>query len=315
MHLIRGLHNIRPQHRGCAATIGTFDGVHLGHRAVLDQLAGHAHRLQLPSVVITFEPTPQEYFAAEVAPARLSRLREKLLAFTREDVDAILCLPFTQKLARLEADAFVQSVLVEGLDIRHLVVGDDFRYGRQRKGGFDELLEAGQRHGFSVENTHTHVYDGERVSSTRVRQALKSGDLELATALLGRPYEICGRVARGEQRGRTIGFPTANIALHRNSTPLSGVFAVQVYDLEDWPLPGVANLGTRPTVDGVEPVLEVHLFDFDRDIYDQYCRVEFVRHLRDEKKFASFDALKQQIQLDALAARDLFSAAIDQKRV
>ncbi|MEE9343601.1 MAG: bifunctional riboflavin kinase/FAD synthetase [Gammaproteobacteria bacterium] len=315
MQLIRGLHNINAEHRGCVATIGTFDGVHLGHKAVLNQLAEHAKRLNLPAVVITFEPTPQEFFTPETAPARLSRLREKLETFQQSQVDYVLCLRFDDGLASLDADEFVGRVLVNGLQIRYLVVGDDFRFGRERKGDFDQLIAAGKMHDFPVENTATLYHDEQRVSSTRVRQALQEGDMTLASDLLGRPYTISGRVKLGQQRGRSIGFPTANIALHRNRMPLQGVFAVAVHGLEDWSLPGVANLGTRPTVDGVESILEAHIFDFDREIYGQHIQVEFVTKIREEKKFESFDALKQQIQMDALAARDHFSRLIDSKLV
>lgn len=315
MRLIRGIHNLRGSHQGCVATIGNFDGVHRGHRAVLEQLDTHAQRLQLPATVITFEPTPQEFFTPDSAPARLCRLREKLVAFKRLGVKQVLCLKFDQQLAALEAEAFIRNILVEALGIRYLVVGDDFQFGKLRRGDFAMLEAAGKRQGFPVENTRTFIDEDERVSSTRIREALGKGELETAERLLGRPYSIHGRVAPGDQRGRTIGFPTANIRLHRQRTPLSGVFAVTVDCLEAHVLPAVANLGSRPTVGGTEPVLEVHIFDFNRDIYDAHVEVNFVSKLREEKKFDSFEALKQQIQLDAMAARDCFSSQLRSRKV
>ncbi len=293
--------------RGCALTIGNFDGVHRGHQAVLDQLHARAAELQLPATVMVFEPTPQEYFLSDMAPARLQRLRDKLSLFHELGVEQVVCLRFDHKLAEHDADAFVKDILVDGLGVRHLVIGDDFRFGKGRSGDFAFLQQAGRQHGFEVVSTHTLVENGERVSSTRIREALAAGELDKAAQLLGRPYTIFGRIAPGQQRGRTIGFPTANVHLHRTVSPVSGVFAVRVHGLEGQVLEGVANLGTRPTVCGNETVLETHLFDFDRDIYGHYVGIEFCSKLRDEKKFESFEALKQQIQRDAEQARQFFS--------
>ncbi len=309
MELIRGLHNLHPRHRGCAATIGNFDGVHLGHQAVLGQLSERAAELGLPMVVVIFEPQPQEFFSPATAPPRLTRLREKLEALRRYAVERVLVLRFDARLAALSADAFIQRVLVDGLDVRYLVVGDDFRFGQGRAGDFRLLQETGAREGFQVVNMHTFAVGGERVSSTRVRSALAQGDLETAEALLGRPYRISGRVAAGEQRGRTIGFPTANIHLHRHQSPLQGVYAVELFGLEQEPLPGVANLGRRPTVGGTRLQLEVHLFDFDREIYGRNVHVNFLRRIRDERTFESFDALRRQIDADAAQARAFFASA------
>lgn len=306
MELIRGLHNLRARHRGCAVTIGNFDGVHLGHQAVLGQLAERAAELGLPMAVMIFEPQPQEFFAPETAPARLTRLREKLEALRRYAVERVLCLRFDRALASLTAEEFIQRVLIDGLDVRYLVVGDDFRFGKGRSGDFKLLQEIGERQGFPVVNMHTFAIGGERVSSTRVRDALAQGDLETAGALLGRPYRMSGRVAHGEQRGRSIGFPTANIHLHRDKTPLQGVYAVELFGLEHEPLPGIANLGRRPTVDGTRLQLEVHLFDFDQDIYGRNVHVNFLQRIRDERKFESFDALREQIVRDAEQARAFF---------
>ena len=307
MEFIRGYHNLRPQHRGCVATIGNFDGVHLGHQTVLGQLSEKAAELGVPSVVISFEPYPMEFFAPDKAPARLTRLREKVRALTRYAVDRMLCLNFDADFAAQPPEEFIQHVLIDGLNVRYLVVGDDFRFGKDRAGDFDLLRKMGEQHGFQVVNLHTFAIDGERVSSTRVREALAKGDMAQAEQLLGRPYRMCGRVAHGDKRGRTIGFPTANIHLHRNTTPVKGVFAVEMFGIEGEPVQGVANIGTRPTVDGTRSLLEVHLFDFNADIYGQYVNVEFVRKLRDEERFDSFEELRKQIDIDAENARTFFA--------
>lgn len=307
MELIRGVHNLRPRHRGCVATIGNFDGVHLGHQAVLGQLAQKADELRLPAVVIIFEPQPQEFFAPDRAPPRLTRFREKLQALRRYAVDRVLCIRFDRAFSQLPAEGFIERILSDGLDVRYLVVGDDFHFGHQRRGDFAMLQAAGAKRGFPVVNMHTFGIDGERVSSTRVRDALAAGDLERAEQLLGRPYRMSGRVAHGDRRGRTIGFPTANLHLHRRSTPVQGVYAVEVFGLEGEPLPGVANVGNRPTVDGTRSLLEVHLLDFSREIYGCHVHVDFLQRIRAEKRFESFEALKQQIERDAQAARDFFS--------
>jgi len=304
MKIIRGIHNLRSEHRGCVATIGNFDGVHLGHQAVLGQLAVKADELCLPLTVVTFEPQPQEYFQPEAAPPRLTRLREKVQALRRYAVDRLLVLRFDGAFAAQEPQAFIDRVLVDGLGVRYLVIGDDFRFGRQRAGDFDRLVAAGREDGFEVVNMHTFSLDSARVSSTRVREALGAGDLNAAEKLLGRPYRMSGRVAHGDKLGRTLGFPTANIHLHRQATPLRGVFAVELYGVHGEPLPGVANLGTRPTACGLRTLLEVHLFDFTGDIYGAHVHVEFLHKLRDERRFDSFDALKAQIRLDAQQARE-----------
>ena len=324
MELIRGLVNLRlptlGQHRGCVATIGNFDGVHLGHQAVLGQLAEKAAELNLPAVVITFEPYPQEYFGGSRAsphlgvlpgarggvPPRLTRFREKVQALRRYSIDKVLCLRFDATLAATTAQDFIHTVLVDGLDVRYLVVGDDFRFGKQRQGDFTMLKAAGAEYGFQVVNRHTFNIEGARVSSTRIREALAQGNFSTAEKLLGRPYRMCGRIARGAQRGRSIGFPTANIYVHRRATPVLGVFAVEMFGLEGEPLAGVANVGTRPTVEGTAVVLEVHLFDFSDDIYGRYVQVDFLHRLRDELRFSSLDELKKQIHLDAQQARDFF---------
>ena len=311
MQLVRGSHNLRPAHRGCVATIGNFDGVHLGHQAVFAALKARARDMGLPSLVITFEPQPLEVFRPAEAPARLTRLREKLAAIADCGIDRVLLLEFGPHLASESAEGFIQRVLVDGLDVRHLYVGDDFRFGKGRAGDFGLLQWAGAEHGFGVESLHSVIHLDERVSSTGIRQALAAGDLARAAHWLGRPYAICGRVGHGDKRGRSIGFPTLNVDLHRRVSPLRGVYAVRVSGLGDAPLPGVANIGNRPTVAGDDRfLLEVHLFDFDRQVYGQHIAVEFVERLRDEKKFDSFDQLKHQIQADAVHARELLGVAV-----
>jgi len=306
MEFIRGLHNLRPRHRGCVATIGNFDGVHLGHQAVLGQLAEKSAELHLSAAVITFEPQPQEYFAPESSPPRLTRLREKITALGRFSVDRLLCLPFNDRLASFSADEFIRRVLVDGLGIRYLVVGDDFRFGRGRAGDFQALEAAGREYGFDVVSMHSFNIGGERVSSTAIREALTRGELGRAEQFLGRPYRMSGRVAHGDKRGRSIGFPTANIFLHRRSAPVQGVFAVEMFGIKGEPVPGVANVGSRPTVEGERSLLEVHLFDFSGDIYGCHVHVDFLHKLREERRFDSFDALKRQIELDAREARAFF---------
>lgn len=305
MRIIRGLHNLRPGHRGCVATIGNFDGVHLGHRAVFQRLLAKGRELGLPATVITFEPQAMEYFAPEAAPARLTRLREKLAALQSCGIERVVLLEFGPKLAALEAQTFVEDLLVAGLAARHLFVGDDFRFGRGRKGDFALLRTLGAEHGMVVEDLHTITHGAERVSSTRIRETLARGELDLARHLLGRPYRICGRVAHGNKRGRSIGFPTLNINLHRRVSPLHGVYAVMVDGIFDRSWPGVANIGLRPTLGGESRyLLEVHLFDYEGNLYGRHAEVEFRFKLRNERKFASFDELRAQIERDARAARD-----------
>ncbi len=307
---IRGLHNLRPAHRGCVATIGSFDGVHLGHQAILHQLIETARQRQLPTVAIVFEPQPHEFFSADKAPARLMRLREKVNALWAAGVDRVVCLHFNQQMRSLSAEDFIQRVLVDGLDIKHLVVGDDFRFGCDRRGDFALLQSKGQELGFSVSDTHTLEIDGARVSSTRIRQLLEAGDFVEAANLLGKEYSIHGRVVYGKQLGRQLGVPTANVDLRRYRSPLHGVFAVTVTFVDGELVQGVANIGVRPTVDGSKkPLLEVHLFDFGRSIYGAVIDVVFKRKLRDEQKFASLDELKAQLQTDIAQARDFFKPA------
>lgn len=303
MELVRGLHNLRPRHRGCVATIGNFDGVHVGHQAILSRLRAHSERLGLPGCVVIFEPQPREFFAPDAAPPRLTRLREKLTLLQQNGVDRVLCLAFNRRLRELSAEQFVQQVLIDGLGVRHLEVGDDFRFGCDRSGDFAFLQQSGSEHGFTVEAANTVAENGERISSSRLRQVLAEGDFILASLLLGRPFSITGRVVYGQQLGRTIGAPTANVQLKRVSPPLHGVYRVSV-ELDGVVRKGVANIGKRPSVSGDGKAhLEVHLFDFAGDLYGRRLTVVFHQKLRDEKRFDSLDALQAAIKADFAAAR------------
>ena len=308
--IIRGLYNLPDPAQGCVATIGNFDGVHLGHQAVLTQLAMKADMLNLPAVVITFEPQPFEYFVPEKAPARLSRFREKVEALRAYSIQKLCVLRFNRQLAEMQAETFIQKLLVEGLNVRYLVVGDDFRFGKDRQGDFALLQQVGKQHGFQVVNMHTFAIEDMRVSSTRIREALQDGDLAVAEKLLGRPYRMSGRVEHGDKRGRKMGYPTANIHLHRAKVPLNGVYAVQLYGIDEEPVNGVANIGVRPTISGSDKaLLEVHLFDFKRDIYGEHVQVYFLKKLREEQKFASLEQLIEQIHIDSAQAKGFFQTS------
>lgn len=306
MHLIRSLYNLRPQHKGCALTIGNFDGVHLGHQAIIKHLKDKASELHCPAGVMTFEPLPHEYFTHEQSSARLNRLREKFMALNSTAIDFMLCLKFNALLAEMPADHFIKTILVDQLNIKYLLVGDDFRFGKGRAGDFLTLEKAGEKYGFEVEDTSTQIHNQERISSTRIRDALNLGQLELAAEMLGHDYNICGRVAHGDKRGRTIGFPTANIKLFHRNIPLSGVYAVEM-EIDERTIRGVANIGKRPTVDGINVQLEVHLFDFAEEIYGRHVCVNFKHKIREERKFDSLDALQSQIHLDSDVAKNFFT--------
>ncbi len=286
--------------------IGNFDGVHLGHGALIERLVAVAKSRGLTPAALTFEPHPREFFAPDSAPARLTTLREKLELLADCGVELTMACRFDAAFAALDAERFVENILVAALRVRHLVIGDDFRFGRERRGDFSLLQAAGGAHGFSVEAMPSVVVDGGRVSSSAVREALAAGDMERAARLLGRPYVIDGKVIHGDKIGRQLGFRTANIRIKHNPLPMAGVFCVEVGGLGDTPRPGVANLGVRPTLGGTRPLLEIHLFDFDRDIYGAHLAVRFVHKLRDEQRFPNFDALRAQIAADAVAARAYF---------
>jgi len=282
-----------------ALTIGNFDGVHLGHQAMLSELVRAARGLGLPACVLTFEPHPREFFAPDQAPVRLTSLREKIELLAARGIDRLHVCRFNYELAQVSAPQFIERVLVEGLGVRWLLVGDDFRFGARRAGNFVTLARAAPRFGFEVKAMESVILDGERVSSTAVRTALAAGDLARAARLLGRPYSISGRVVRGDGLGRKLGFPTANVQMKHNRPPLTGIFAVEVSGATDRVLRGAASLGVRPTVtERGRPVLEVHLLNFDGELYGEHLRVDFLHKLRDEEKYADLATLTRQIALD-----------------
>lgn len=312
MRVIRGLHNLKAAHRGCVATIGNFDGVHRGHQAILQQCREHAARFHVPLTVVVFEPQPREFFAGDQAPPRLTRLREKVRLLRDFGAEQVLVLPFNDALRSLTGREFIDQVLIDGLDVKHLVVGDDFRFGCDRRGDFALLAEVGQAQGYGVEHTRTFTVDNERVSSSRVRTLLASGNFSAAARLLGRPYSLAGRVVRDQQLGRTIGVPTANLPLLLQPLTLRGVFAV-VAEMDDGKrYPAVANVGFRPTVGAKRPTLEVHLLDFKGDLYGQHMTVYPCARLRGEVKFDDLEALKAQIERDQARARQYLTAAGEQ---
>ena len=307
MRLIRGLHNALSSSiikQGVVATIGGFDGVHRGHQALLSALNEKALELQLPSMVISFKPMPREFFMKDKAPGRLQNFRDKFQLLADNDVGVFTCLRFDASLQSMSATAFVEDVLHRTLRVRWLLVGHDFRFGRGREGDIEQLRTLGAAHDFDVEEFSAFRIDGNRVSSTLVREALLAGNLDMARSLLGRPYSITGRVVRGNQLGRTLGFPTANIRINP-AISLRGIFAVRVTGAGLVDAPAVASIGTRPAVNGVEPLLEVFIFNFTGDLYHQQLKVDFVARLRDEKWFPSLDALKEQMLIDAEQARKI----------
>jgi riboflavin kinase/FMN adenylyltransferase len=307
MELVRGLHNISPRHQGCVLTVGNYDGVHLGHQQMIGALKTRAAELRSAATVLVFEPSSKEFIDPEGAPPRLTSWREKFLALAAQGVDRLVTLRFDEYMRAMTPQSFVDELIVESLGTRHMVVGDDFRYGCNAGGTIDSLRAAGHAHGFGVEQIAPFVFDGVRVSSTAVRERLASSDYAGAKRLLGRPYRMLGRVVHGRELGRTLGFPTANLRLMRRKSPVNGVLAVRVFGISPEAKTAVASLGTRPTVDGKEMLLEVHVFDFAGDIYGREIEVEFVAKLRDEVKFESLDAMIVQMKVDAAQARDLLS--------
>jgi riboflavin kinase/FMN adenylyltransferase len=293
--------------RGCVTTIGSFDGVHLGHQALIERLRVHALRAGLPSVLLTFEPLPREYLQPADPPARLTSLRERWRILAPGPLDCLCLLRFDEALRNLSAADFA-ALLARDLGVRTVVVGHDFRFGRQGAATAQVLAEAGRRLGFAVDVVEPVQTGGERISSSAIRAALAAGDFAAAQRALGRPWSMRGRVIRGERLGRTLGFPTANLALERARAPVGGVFAVRVHGIAGAALPGVASLGTRPTVSGRRPLLEAHVFDFSGDLYGREIDVEFAAKLRDEETFASLEALTEQMHRDAREARRILNA-------
>ena len=294
--------------KGCVLTIGAYDGVHLGHQQLLDRVIREARRSERPSIVMSFEPTPKEFFAAVSPPARLMRFREKFDALAERGIDIFFCPRFAPAMRAIRADAFIRQVLVHGLNVRHLVVGDDFRFASRREGTIEHLARASRALQFGLERVPSIVVDGVRVSSTVIREALADGDMPRASMLLGRPYRMSGKIVKGRQIGRSLGYATANVDIRRRQSAVMGIFAVRVHGLQEGPVDGVASLGTRPTFELCKPLLEVHLFDFDREIYGEYIHVDFLAHLRPEEKFGSVDELVAQMAVDAENARTALAA-------
>ena len=305
MHVFRGIPT--QAEAPVALTIGNFDGVHLGHQAMLARLKEAASRLELASCVMTFEPHPREFFAPDQAPTRLTSLREKLELLAAAGVERVQVCHFNFDFAKIGAEDFISRILQQGLAARWILVGDDFRFGARRAGDFTMLQAASAQHGFEVAEMPSFTVGDLRVSSTAVREALMAGNLDLARQLLGRFYSISGRVVGGDKLGKKIGFPTANIQLQHNRPPLSGIFVVEVHGATEAVLRGVASLGVRPTVHtNGKPVLEVHLFDFNQEIYGRHLRVDFLHKLRDEEKYPDLETLAQQIGRDVENAKNYF---------
>lgn len=302
MQLIRGIHNIQPEHNGCVLTIGNFDGVHLGHQEIIKALIKQAKELNCTSAVMVFEPQPRELFSPETAPARLCRLRDKYTLLESLGVERLICVNFNHKFAMQSAESFINHLLVNKLGIKSLIVGDDFRFGKNREGNYNMLLEAGKAASFNVSDTASYKILNQRISSTEIRQALEKDELDQAEIMLGRPYSIIGRVFHGDKRGRQLGFPTANVKLKRRVSPVNGVYAVKI-KTNCGVFFGVANIGSRPTVSGIRQQLEVHIFDFDFDLYGQTIEVILLKKLRKEMKFDSLSALIEQITIDSDEAR------------
>lgn len=306
MQLIRHIQHFPALNSGCALTIGNFDGVHLGHQMILHHLKTQAKKHNLPVVVMLFEPQPREYFNAQQAPARLMRLRDKLHYLKQLNVDYVVCVKFNRAFAQKNAQAFIEDWLVKKLKVKFLCVGDDFHFGANREGNFELLQQGSKQFNFQVENNHSFCLEQLRISSTTIREALAHDQLALAEKMLGRPYCIMGRVVRGNQIGRTMGFPTANIALQRQVNPVQGVYAVKVRLQNGKQYDGIANIGKRPTLNGVQQLLEVHIFDFNQNIYGNCLSVQLCHKIRAEQKFPSLEALQQQIAQDVEVAKKLF---------
>lgn len=303
MQLVRGIHNIRDAHNGCVLTIGNFDGVHLGHQRVVKALVEKAQQLNLIPAVLVFEPQPQELFNPQMAPARLSRLRDKYTLLKKLGVQRLICVNFNHEFASQSAEQFIEDLLVNKLGVKHLIIGDDFRFGKNRLGNFSMLKTAGAKFGFDVTDTASYKMLECRISSTEIRRALQQDELHDAELMLGREYSIIGRVVHGDKQGRNLGFPTANVLLKRCVSPVAGVYVVKAKALGKY-VYGVANIGSRPTVNGIRQQLEVHIFDFNNDLYGQQIEVALLKKLRAEQRFASLDELTAQIAKDSEQARN-----------
>jgi riboflavin kinase/FMN adenylyltransferase len=314
MELIRDLPGLKARHRGTVASIGNFDGVHLGHQAVLQDLKQRAQAMNAPSTVILFEPQPQEYFAGASAPPRLTRFMEKWSLLEAAGVDRVLCLRFGRALAEMPAEDFVRTVLLDVLGMQHLTVGDDFRFGKDRRGDFGMLEQAGKAAGFGVTDTASLEVKGERVSSTRIRALLQEGQVEVAATLLGRPFGLTGRVMHGEKLGRKLGFPTLNLALKRRTPPLNGIFAARVAGVPGGSRPAAAYIGRRSAAGGEHWVLEAHLPGYQGDLYGRRLEVQFLHRLREDRHFANLDDLRAQMHEDVAAAEKWLALNADLRK-
>ena len=293
---------------GSVATIGAYDGLHLGHQALLRRVVDEAGTRGLPSIVMSFEPTPKEFFSEEQPPARLMRFREKFESLAAAGIDIFFCPRFDGHMQLIAADTFIRQLLIHAMNIDYLVVGDDFRFARGRKGELSHLERAGKALDFTVEKVGSVTAEGERVSSTAIREALTTGDLDRASRLLGRHYRMSGRVIEGKRLGRELGYPTANVNLNRRQSAVMGIFAARASGSDWGPLDAVASVGTRPTFEGTKPLLEVHIFDFDEEIYDEYIHVDFIARLRSEEKFDDVKDLVDQMHQDSARAREILAA-------
>lgn len=306
MQLIRGQLRLTRHLSKSVVAMGNFDGFHCGHQQLLLALRQQAQQLKAPTVVITFEPQPQEFFNASRAQPRLMRFHEKWHFLARENIDYLVCLRFGALLAADSASDFVRNILINQLGMQAIIIGDDFHFGAHRAGNITLLQELGQQYHFQTVAIPTLAIAGERVSSSRVRQALQAGRLDLVEKLLGNPYFLCGRVVHGDARGREWGFPTANIHLTGKPIPISGIYVARVLGIEDEPLPAVASVGIRPMFSTDQVMLEVHLLNFNREIYGRRLVIEFLHKLRDEKIFSTTEKLIDQIHQDVQDAQNFF---------
>ncbi len=307
MHIIRGINHIAPYHAGCVATIGNFDGLHLGHQQVFAHLKEKAKAYQLPATVISFEPLPHEFFSGETPPPRIYPQRDKMRLLKKLGIDDFIRLTFNKEFSQIEAADFVNHILLDKLNVRYLAVGDDFRFGKMRKGDFQLLQQIGKQRGMEVQDTATFKADGERISSTRIRQALQAGNIAEANRLLGYPYSLSGRIRHGDKLGRTIGFPTLNLKIPDNIALRSGIYAVKIEGLDDAIHYGAASVGRRPTVNGEDMRLETYVFDFNKEVYGKYICIEPVKFIRPEEKFHSIELMQAAIQQDCEQIKTLFA--------
>lgn len=299
------LKKIGPQAR--AVTVGAYDGIHLGHQEILRQVKAQAQKVSGRALVLSFEPMPKEFFSPDKPAARLTRFRERYELLREFGIEEFFC-PSFSSINDLSPQAFIQDILLSGLNASHIVVGDDFRFAAQRIGTLDDLIKAGSTSGFGVTAVPAVYHKDQRASSTAIRKALRVGDMTTARGMLGRNYSISGKVVRGLGLGKKLGFPTANVNLNRRLAPVDGIFAARINGLAESALDGVVSVGVRPTVGGVEPLVEVFIFDFDSDIYGKYITIEFIERLREERTYSDIEAMTKQMHKDVADAMSVLSA-------